>query len=499
MKPVQIIATLLLFSVVLTTGDAAAQPVPTRGNPVLPAAYAARGWSGIEPHGAAGAFQPVSYMSPNSQYCQPAGCLPADPGLAGIAPLQSNIIHNRVYRPSTHWDSDSPIESFLTRLTNRSWIRFEYLVWDIDDPGGVSLGAPVLDPGSGQPTDTTDPFSVNDVAGEPRGVAFVPSLSEMSLNSVSGVRGTLGIPLQEGHVEINFWGLNKARDDISFTDLQAGRDVIRDPNLLPPDPALGIVDLNPIVGPPLFSPNIVTTLLLNGQPGTTNNVPVIVYDEQFDASLVSRLWGTEFNVFQDYAVPWSCVRWEPLCGFRYMNLRETLVQEGVFNDGSTLTDALGNPTQDVTRITSRTTNNFYGPQVGGRLTIEQPHLTLSATPRIALGLNDYVAIVDSGPIAGIDTFGGREREERIDFTPVFQVSFAARVHFNDICSAFIGYDFMWIHRATRPFDNIYYNSTINPDPSTIANRAFVPDIGLKPDLEEMSVQGVNVGFEIRLP
>ena len=80
----------------------------------------------------------------------------------------------------------------------------------------------------------------------------------------------------------------------------------------------------------------------------------------------------------------------------------------------------------------------------------------------------------------------------VDFTPIVQVSFAGEIHLTPSFSIFGGYDFMWIYRMTRPYDNLVYDSTTN----LLAN-GFTSQVRQEIDLESFYARGLTVGCVLR--
>ena len=72
-----------------------------------------------------------------------------------------------------------------------------------------------------------------------------------------------------------------------------------------------------------------------------------------------------------------------------------------------------------------------------------------------------------------------------------QLSFTGEIHVTPNFSVFGGYDFMWIYRMTRPYDNIVYDST------PAIGGSFTPDIRQTIDLESFSTRGLSIGAVLR--
>lgn len=348
---------------------------------------------------------------------------------------------------------DQPFERAIAEVTKRSWLRFEFLHWDIAGPDIGAIGAPILN--------QTDPLQVfdNRNGGIATGVGIIPSLDQLGLNNTSGVRGTWGLDLSSADFELEFFGTQEKDDSFGFNNLSAFRTAGTE--------SLGTVD----------RPNIAIPLLTNGGVADAASANFLVYDSSFSAQIESRMWGAEATLLTKPYLPGNGFQWQWLGGFRYLSYDESFSNVGVFNNGGTEAD-------QVTRIAAETTNNMYGPQVGARAQIDNKWFTLSATPRIAFALNNYT---------GSTLFNGTEtgQENDVDFTPIVQVSFKGEVHVTPNLSLFGGYDFMWIYRMTRPYDNVVYDSTPG------LGGSFTPDIRQSIDLESFSTQGLSVGAVLR--
>lgn len=350
-------------------------------------------------------------------------------------------------------DPGQPFERALAEVTKRSWIRFEFLHWSLDGPDRGPIGAPILN--------QTDPLQVfdNSNGGIATGVGVIPSIDRLGLNDTSGVRGTWGLDLSSADFELEFFGTQDKSDSFGFNDLAAFRTVGTE--------SLGTED----------RPNIVIPLLTDGGVADASTANFLVFDSSFSSEIESRLWGAEASLLTKPYLPGNGFQWQWLGGFRYLSYDESFRSTGVFNNGGTQADV-------VTQISADSTNNLYGPEVGGRAQIDNEWFTLSATPRIAFALNNYT---------GSTFFNGTEtgQENDVDFTPIVQVSFKGEVHVSPNLSLYGGYDFMWIYRLTRPYDNVVYDSTPG------LGGSFTPDIRQSLDLESFASQGLTFGAVLR--
>ena len=357
------------------------------------------------------------------------------------------------------WDQSQPIERLMSAVAKRSHLRVEYLHWGFNTPDSGTLGAPITDV-----ADPSVPFRAFDKLNGAAtiGQAIVPNMNSLGMEDASGVRGTLGVDLNGGSMELSFFGTEQTGSDLIFSNLQANRTAGAE--------AIGTN----------FLPNIVTPLTTNGAPTTRTAMNSLVYDNSFQASIDGQLWGSEVLLLKELYLPNEAFNWQWLGGFRYISYDEEMTQLGTFTDGG------GLATPRVTQIGGDSVNNVYGPEIGGRASIRTEYITLSATPRIAFALNDHTSSVITGPLTALNEPVVRITEESIDFTPVVEINLQMQIHVTPHFSIVGGYDFFYILKTSRPSHNIVYDSTS-------AGGSFTPNIGQRVSLEDFMAQGINIG------
>lgn len=366
------------------------------------------------------------------------------------------------------WDDQQPVEHFLGELGKRSWMRFDYLHWTFARPGSASVGADVLN--------LTDPLTVVDNLdnGALAGIGVIPDLGTLALDDVPGVRGTWGLDLKDAEFELEFFGTGESRDTFSVTGLSDFRPVTV-------DPVTG--DTIPATAGTIARPNVVIPLMTDGIVQEAATANYLIYDGSYSQTIESRMWGAEATVLSKPYVPGDGFAWQWLGGFRYLSYEENFSHTGVdLNDGA---GAL------TTQIGGRTTNNMYGPEVGARASVKNRWFTLSATPRVAFTLNNFSGSTHNSSVENNFIRTTVADEDDIEFTPIVQLSFTGEIHVTPNFSVFGGYDFMWIYRMTRPFDNITYDSTAGTD------RAFDTVIGQDIDQESFYARGLSFGCALR--
>jgi len=373
---------------------------------------------------------------------------------------QAPIVDQYVQHSADVWDVNRPIEKFLHEVGKRSWLRLEYMNWDYKPPGEHVIGAPVT--GLLNNTDTFDTSNRRDAVEIPAGQTMFANMSTIDVRDKSGIRGTLGVALDFGSLEVSTFGFEKGSDLFSESDLSSFR-------------AVGTESLGTD-----FRPNYAIPLLNNGAPSDISAVNSFVFDESISANMTTQMWGAGAIVLQDPYLPNQTMQWQWLGGFRYLSLDEAFNIHGIYNNGRTI------PNQ-VTQIRSSTISNMYGPELGGRVSMSHGRVKASFTPRVMLGLNDYNANVNY-----IDRSGAlvQTADSKVEFSSVTQLSFTTEVAVNDYCTLFAGYDWIFIPKVTRPHTNIRYNST------PAIGGGFIPDIRADANKETFYANGFSFGLAI---
>ena len=374
---------------------------------------------------------------------------------------QAPIIDHYVGQPPKIWDDQQPVEKFLGSIARRSWMRVEYLHWNFQAPGGHAIGADV----TGVTGDTVQVFD-NLNGGINTGEAIIPTYDWLDLPDAGGVRGTLGVDLNGGALELSFYGTAKKTDSFELTDLQAFRTTGQE--------AIGTAS----------RPNVITPLMTSGAVTDASAMNALVYDNSFTSEIESRLWGTDVVLLTDPYVPGEGVKWQWLGGFRYINYYERLQNTGTDTDGGTVPLI-------TTRFGGNANNNLYGPEIGARVSAVHRMCTFSVTPRLMFAINDTKSQVMSGPLTDQQLDVTQITENGIDFSSVLQLEFKGEIHVNDHFSLFGGYDFMWISHLSRPDQNIVYDS------ETGVAGGFATNIGQDVDLKTFYTRGFSFGGVLR--
>ncbi len=398
---------------------------------------------------------------------------------------QAPTVDHYVESAPALWDDNRPIEHFLHEVATRSWVRVEFMQWSMREPGGGTIGAPVSGLLNVVPNNSVEgissPVQINNNlnGGNDAGFVLFPQSNNLSLIDAPGTRGTLGVAMNGGDLELSFFGFQQKKGDLSWTNIDGPR-------------VINAVAF-PVVGAPIdtslgttINPNYAIPLKTNGVVTNLTGLNALIFDKSLHVSMGSRLWGTEMTFLTERYNPREGLGFQWLGGLRYTSLDEVFAIAGVSDGGTTVPDYNAN-------ISSTVINNLYGPEAGIRATYNNRWFTLSATPRVMLGLNDFTASTTS-TFSGPLTAGNSSIEHRkVDFGSVTQLNMLAEIHLNTKFSIYGGYDFMWIPHVSRPNRNIDYDSV--PDPAGVTG--FTPDINQDINYTNFSAKGFSVGATFR--
>ena len=389
----------------------------------------------------------ASWGAPPANQAMVPGCPPGM--MPGYCPPGGPGDYQQV-APDIFYDRDAPIDLIFAETLRRGWIRTEFLGWSIKDPGGRLLGAQTAT------VDPHVPFQAFDPGNIPRGPgtlgAFVPDTSDVRFDMLPGMRLTAGTSTEWGAFEADIWALLTASTTISV------------------DPALN-TDFNV----PFLTVIPAVTLTVNGAPSDTQ---MILFDDGYNAELTSSMWGTQANWIANPVTPNNTLAVSPVLGLRYVKFEEALKISGT--DVFTAT----NP-----HITSKSNNNFVGPQVGLRATLASKWLSLALEPKLMLGINRHQDSVRTSQIFDVTNPNTLSTNEDTDFAPAFNIPATAKLHLSQNFSLFAGYELLWLSNASRATEQIVYDSgPLATDPSQIR---------LKKHREQVYAHGFMVGGEFR--
>lgn len=364
---------------------------------------------------------------------------------------------------------------------NGAWISADYLIWNIEGPGGTLLGAPMAARDPNSAFAAFDP--INGIRLDALGnqvVGVVPNLggtflknnnaaligfptdnraafalgNKATTSDLNGARIQGGLPLFEGVLEAEAWGLAESQNDI-------------------------------FIGPTALTLNAVTlipalTLLENGLPSDTN---MILFSESYNASLSTNLWGTEGNWAFPTLRTGGAVEITPLLGFRYSRMSENLSISG-----ADIPDPLGAPTVVLNhRLSATMGNHVFGPQIGMRAVLKSRWFTVGFEPKLAASVNRVNQDLSTQQIYSTTEAARLLQDHFTQFSPTLDLAFFAKVHFTENFSVRVGYDYILTGSVYRAYENINYLS-----PATAGDP---PTIALKKDRTNMYVHGLSIGGE----
>lgn len=324
------------------------------------------------------------------------------------------------------------------------------------------------------------PILVNDNlnGGNTAGFTLFAQSNGLDLIDTPGIRGTMGVAMNGGDLELSFFGFQQQSSVTAYNDIDGTRQILDSVAI-----AAGLPTINPELGTST-NPNYAIPLLTDGTVIDVAGLNSLIFDKSLQATLSSQMWGTELTFLTDRYVPGEGFGFQWLGGLRYTNLAETYNIHGVY-DGGAVADR-------TTNIGSSVNSNYYGPEIGARASVNTRWFTLSATPRIMMGLNDHTASVSSNTTGFIPT---SYESRKVNFGTITQLNLAAEVHLSTRFSVYGGYDFMWLTQVSRPDQNIYYNSI--SDSISGGTAGFTPDIRQKVQHSNFSANGFSLGAVFR--
>lgn len=317
--------------------------------------------------------------------------------------------------------------------------------------------------------------------------------------------GAIGQPnthvLIEGEHKFEFKGANGIRPILGF-----GFNEDRSLGLLLEGFVLERVAANQVFVTGNGSP---TTYLPYQDPANVQrSLPFTIADRINGSSLASgstQLWGTEADAYYSF----STIRGsfllsaQALAGFRYLNLRDQVL---VTNE----LGPVGDPTSRAVGQDKFTTQNqFYGPQVGARLSASCGDWTFEGTGKLAAGLTrQEIEIAGSpllaaagnvnglvpGPLLALPSNIGRQSSDRVTLVP--EISFNIRYRITDQWAVSVGYGLLYWNKVLCPGDQMDSHVSITqlPGHGPLAGPAVPAPMFVHTDA---FAQGLNAGIEFK--
>jgi len=449
----------------IASSEALAQSTPQSGP---------SGYGGPPQHGGPPQYGGPEYCPPQQQGHPPLFQLPRNQ-------YQAPVVDHYIEQAPGLWDENRPIEHFLHEVASRSWMRLEFMQWSFQGPQPGTIGAPVSGLQFVVPNNSVEginsPVLLNDNlnGGNSAGFTLFAQSNGLDLIDTPGIRGTLGVAMNGGELELSFFGFQQQSSVTAFGDIDGPRQILASQI----QPGTGGV-FNPALGLSVI-PNYAIPLRTDGTVTDVAGLNSLIFDQNLRATLSSQMWGSELTFLTDRYVPGEGFGFQWLGGLRYTNLDESYTIRGEYDGGAAAADR-------TTDIRSAVNSNYYGPEAGARFSVNTRWFTLSATPRIMMGLNDYTATVSSNAIGtGFTSF----ESTKINFGTVTQINLAAEVHLNTKFSVYGGYDFMWLTQVSRPDQNIDYNSISG------GAAGFTPDIRQNVHFSNFAANGFSLGAVFR--
>jgi hypothetical protein len=212
-------------------------------------------------------------------------------------------------------------------------------------------------------------------------------------------------------------------------------------------------------------------------------------------------------------------RWDLsiLGGFRTLRLDEDLIiQDNLTAITPGVLTFLGQPINAGDMLSDfdrfHTSNNFFGGQLGGRLEWHGEQLTVSMLGKVALGVNQQVAIIDGGSIynspgnppstapGGVLALpSNMGRFYRNTFSVVPEVGLNIAWNITPRIKATVGYTFLYWSNVARPGNQI--DSNLNPA-QIPTSQQFGNGLGTNRPVfnfqgSDYWAQGINFGLEFK--
>lgn len=349
----------------------------------------------------------------------------------------------------------------VSEALSQSYIRFDYLLWQLSDYDDNFIGAPVLDPSfdlSG--VDRQNRLQANDrTLGARQANIFVPSLGKLTMDHLNGFRGTFGLPTNVGIFEAEGFIIEESQQGIrreSFDDFAT----------------LDFITQLPAI-----------TLLDNG---VASNTTMILFSEGMSVRIATRLMGAEGNWIGKPAHPNTGLDISPIIGFRYMYLDENMLISG-----QDIPDPLNAPTTILDhRIGSAAQNNVFGPQIGVKASTSFWKFSVGGEFKFLMGINRIRNRVWTDQIFDVAEETQLSEDQNTRFAPTLDLSIYIRFHASERFTLFAGYDYLLGGGYSRSANNLVYDA-----PASVTDP---PNIRLNTSLERFTAQGLTVGGEFIL-
>jgi hypothetical protein len=369
--------------------------------------------------------------------------------------------------------SNAPVVVY-TETPYRIWGQAEYLLWWVKD---APLPVPLVT--TGNPLNGFPAVNSAGAIGQPDTQVLLGN-SNVNFGSFSGMRFTLGAWIDNSNtvgVEGSAFLLERRSNRFFAASDPAGN-------------------------PPLYLPAF--NVLTQAERAVAVADPLRQFSGNVSVVSALQLWGGELNGVLNVGRRQN-LEVNLLGGFRYADLAEHLVLKNpttdlIFINTTTLTDYFG------------TRNQFYGGQLGARVSARRDRWMFDVTGKVALGdthqvVNVNGSINQTGPGAfAPGTFPGglyaqptnigQRSNDAFSVIPAVELKVGYQI--SQRVAVFAGYNFLYWSNVVRPGEQIDRN--INPSQSPIfGGGALVGQAAPAPlfNHSDFWAHGVNFGLEVR--
>jgi hypothetical protein len=263
---------------------------------------------------------------------------------------------------------------------------------------------------------------------------------------------------------------------------------------------------NPIIARPIFNASSGTEdAYMDSVPGALSGGVSVTNS--------SQLFSWDINAAANF-VATDHFRFDGLLGFRYLNLSESLrIEDQLFPLTSGALTFLGQPVDPSSSMTDvdrfRTFNNFYGGQLGTRLTWFFDRWMIGATGKVALGASQETTVIRGStslftpdgavtyiPGGILATSANIGNYHRSSFAVVPEVGLNVGYHITPRITARVGYSFLYWSNVLRPGNQVSRVVSPNLVPSDSNYGAAGPN---EPTYQFHTssywAQGINLGMD----
>ncbi|MCA9039230.1 MAG: BBP7 family outer membrane beta-barrel protein [Planctomycetaceae bacterium] len=407
------------------------------------------------------------------------------------------------YDQNDPWEQPSEFEKFLAAVAQNSWFRADYLFWSMDGPGNTVVGHDRFD--DVYDADVTSdprtpvvyaddlnfvsanllPFGIlTDEVITPLATSRALDLESVSFREKSGFRGTLGVPVVTGEVQISSFIVGQASDDVYGNDTDVELAQLLDV----PTIDLGYQDYYRL--PKYY--NLPVTL--NGG----NWIPIgpeLVY-EDMRVRMTNNVWGGDMKYLIDLPqTPQYGLVTRPLVGAMYLAIHEDITTDATRTNQYGVWTGFSNPTGEL-HMSQDSYNNIYGATLGVNLEYRTPYAVFGLEPKGLIGFNTYRTRVKTQDLA----FAGENyfvKQTKTEFSPLVDLQLYARINLTEQFSCFIGYDLKYAMKVARPGNQTRYNVIGTTDGSTGMTEVDATDFSISSNLDEFKIDGLTIGGEFR--